>query len=306
MGQDWSVLDSAELAPGVAKLPPTETRLEPQPVLLVSQEPVSDLLRVGHTNPIIHNFVNQYLRPLQDSLEDIKEGMEGGKLLRDYHRDVAGLARIDERIESMSYSSPRYYSQSDAIYAALANAEGALEQILGQDVKLLSLHESSKELRLSKRGLDRFLTAIMEGRISQGQEAFSAFLMYLVRVPAFSLVPEQKREVLDLYISLKYGDPRKLPVIPFAFAQRHGILQPDVTEIQQEVEKKVSREKEEFLKKSREENEDTFKQFIAFRQGVKQAKAECVWQEISHCEPDDDSVKYELGLNSHNIVRVFS
>jgi hypothetical protein len=200
-----SVPDSSELAPVVANPPPTEIRLEPQPILLISQEPVSELLRIGHTNPIIHNFVNRYLRPLQDSMEDIKEGMEGGKLLRDYHRDVAGLARIDERIESMSYSSPRYYSQSDAIYAALANAESALAQVLGQDVKLLSLHESSKELRLSKRGLDRFLTAIMEGRISQGQEAFSAFLMYLIRVRAFSLVPESHAKVLDMYISLKYG-----------------------------------------------------------------------------------------------------
>src|SRR5205823_4567271 len=43
-----SVHDSNELAPVVANPSPTEIRLEPQPVLLISQEPVSDLLRVGH------------------------------------------------------------------------------------------------------------------------------------------------------------------------------------------------------------------------------------------------------------------
>src|SRR5207237_1043870 len=69
-----SVLDSAELAPGVAKLPPTETKLERE--LVISQEPVSDLLRVGHKNPQIHEFVNQRLRSLFEQREDIKEDME--------------------------------------------------------------------------------------------------------------------------------------------------------------------------------------------------------------------------------------
>ena len=90
------------------------------------------------------------------------------------------MSRVDERIEAISYMSPRYYSQSDAQYAALERQERALTGAQGQTEKMLSLFARSKGLGQSLRALNKFLTAIMEGRIARGQEQFSQFLIDLV------------------------------------------------------------------------------------------------------------------------------
>jgi hypothetical protein len=214
--------DAREVALDFARPPPTETRLEPQ--LVISQNPISDLLR-GHANPQIRGFVTRYLRPLQERLEDIKEDMEQQRLLRDDVRDLAAIDRVEAQMESLQRGMPGYL---DTQHAALANVISSLLFARAQTAQLLSLHKSSRELRSVIRGFNRFLSATMEGSITQGQEQFSQFLIRILRVHEFSLVPEKYAPVLELYISLKYGDSRAPRTIPFTLAREQQVFTKEV------------------------------------------------------------------------------
>jgi hypothetical protein len=209
--------DARELALDFARTPPTEPRLEPQ--LVISQNPISDLLR-GHANPQIRGFVTRYLRPLQERLEDIKADMDEERLFRDDQRDLAALDRVEGQMEALRYGGNPY--------AALQRVMSSLLFARAKTAHLFRLHQSAKELRSVIRGLNRFLSAIMEGNITHGQEQFSQFLIGITRVREFSLVPEQYASVLELYISLQYGDPATPQAIPFNLAQSRGLFSREV------------------------------------------------------------------------------
>ena len=87
-----TVKDAEELATEFAKeATTTETRLEPE--LVIAQEPFWDLLRRGHANPQIQEFVDKYLWPIQQSLEKFKDQMEAERHKRMSLQDQAALYR---------------------------------------------------------------------------------------------------------------------------------------------------------------------------------------------------------------------
>ncbi len=90
-----STYDAEEFAKEVSKKPPTYTKLEPQ--MVISQSPVYDLLQ-GHANSEIQQFVNRYLRPLQNWEEDVKKEIEGGKLIRTEMMDEAAIYRFKAQL----------------------------------------------------------------------------------------------------------------------------------------------------------------------------------------------------------------
>jgi hypothetical protein len=178
----------------------------------------------------MRELFDKYLRSLQDRLEDIKGEIETRRSVRGYYQDAAALDRIDAAYGAVSEraaraADPRGGSRGAAAiqYEALNRAYAALSTALGQSEELVKLNKSSNELRLTKRGLDRFLTAIMEGRIKEGQEAFGAFLFCLICVPAFALVNEENIKLLEIYISLRYGNPKKPLSIPVVLATKYKL-----------------------------------------------------------------------------------
>ena len=213
-----SVHDAQELALEFAGEPPTETRLEEQYV--ISQYPVRDLLQ-GHTNPDIRRFVNQYLRYLHDRREDAREDMEGERLLRLGDLDDATLYGVDERLAGVT--DPSFY---DKQIESLEKRSLFLMSAKERTAKIRDLHETSKRLRLTIRALNRVLTDVMEGTCREGQEAFSDFLIGLAG--SYSGVPENYTKLLELYISVKYGDRHVRRVVPFAFADKHRMFEPDL------------------------------------------------------------------------------
>jgi hypothetical protein len=126
-----AVADSRELSPEFAKPPPTETRQERE--LIISQEPVAELLR-GHIHPYIRAFVNCYLRPLSEKQEDARDDMEGEKLIRDDLRDQAALERLDAQLEGLN----RRASDYGLIRKALQNAAYSIEQARVQTGRLIT------------------------------------------------------------------------------------------------------------------------------------------------------------------------
>lgn len=109
---------------------------------------------------------------------------------------------------------------------------------------LLNIFETAKGLRRSLRGLDRFLTAVMEGAIALGQEQFSDFLISLVR--GFSGVAKEHAHTLELYIALSYGDGRVPRSLDFEFAQTHGLFSPELALLMEESERKTREERARF------------------------------------------------------------
>lgn len=269
-----SVHDSSELAPVVAKTPPTETKREQE--LVISQDPVTYLLQRGHKNSDIREFVNRVLRPAVEQREDIKEDMEYEKLIRDQFRDMAGIKRIDAQIEGLPYDWGRrnYDAVEGALEAAWRLQRGALEQ----SSKILTLFIRSRGLRQTERVLNHFLTAVMEGRVARGQKDYSQFLIDLVQ--SSSLVPQEYMRVLELYIFLLYGDPKEPRTIPFAFAQAHGILTQAVTKLQQDAEENLKREKEEFVKRERENYREKCRKWLADKKEEKQKRTEAVLKDL--------------------------
>jgi hypothetical protein len=314
-----TVRDSQELAPEYAKPPPTETKLERE--MVISQEPFSDLLRVGHKNPQIREFVNQRLRPLQERLEDTKEDMESERLIRMDLLDEAALFRTDERKEGI-YGR---YGDLSVRENALVRTERALIGVRGQTEELSRLHKRSEISRRAIRGFNKFFTAIMEGRVAEGQEEFSQVVKVWVSESS-SPAPQNYEKLLGLYISLLCGDPKKPRTIPFAFAKANRFFADNVTAIQQEAEEKIRREKEEFLQERWETYHNEFRKGEAYRQKCRQENQEALLKEISaskldlrdlaeqrapffvedYCLPGEDLVlKYMLLHEYPSVAKIF-
>jgi Helicase HerA, central domain len=231
-----AVNDAQEFAPAFANPPPVVTMPEREKV--ISQEPVADLLR-GHAHPQIRAFVDEYLRIMHERREDLKEEMDGIRIERLDDLDEAALFRLDDREAGV-------YRDYSAQQSAWRGAEAAIERARGKTAKLLYLFERGKGLRLLIRALNRFLTAVMEGRIAPGQEAFAEFIIEHVRDSRS--VPDQHRRVLELYISLEYGDPAAPKVIPLEFAKTHGLFGETVNGVFQTVEDKRRWLRREYMK----------------------------------------------------------
>ena len=213
-----SVPDSKEIAPELAKDSPTETKRER--VLVISQNPVEDILR-GHANATVQRFVTEYLRSLSHRLEDTEAAKEGERIKRQQYLDGA---RLNQSVAQL-YKEDLTNSASWRFYAVKAVLESVVEmqqKAQGQNRKLLELFHSTQALRQLMRNLDSFLTAIMEGRIAKGQEAYARFLRELLSV-FFPISPP-----LALYIALEYGDSSVSREIPFELARRHGLYREEV------------------------------------------------------------------------------
>ena len=160
----------------------------------------------GHKHPDIHRFVDKYLRPLKHRLEDAQEDIEYERLLRLALLDEAALSRVDERYESIEASAVRG-RDIPVSHEALHHTGEVLGQVQERTERLIRLHESARDLRLSLRSLNTFLTAIMEGRLvpEPGHELFSHFL--LAFVPLVAPLPLARTPAFTLYVSLVYGRP---------------------------------------------------------------------------------------------------
>jgi hypothetical protein len=124
--------------------------------------------------------------------------MEDAHLIRMDFLDQANLFRIAERIQGVDRAS----SDSNAMRGMLAGAQGAIVGARAQVKRMQILQKESKQLGLSLRELNRFFTAVMEGRARKGQEEFSQFL--IARVHETLEIPAELEQLLELYISLEY------------------------------------------------------------------------------------------------------
>jgi hypothetical protein len=231
-----SPYDATEMPLVFTKEPPPEIRLEEQYV--ISQNPVRDLLH-GHTNPDIRRFVNKYLRYAEDKREDIKADMEGAKFTRMIELDTAALFGAEAQEEGVLGGS-HYSSQ----VAAIAARQSAILRARMHAVKLDALHKKSNRLRVTMRGLNRFLTEVMEGEKHPKQEAFADLLIDLAA--SYSAFSEAYAAVLGLYIKLSYGDLGKHRQIPFDLAKSHGLYSEEVRELTRSAEKRTEEDRRAF------------------------------------------------------------
>ena len=228
-----SVPDSKEVAPELAKDSPTETKRER--VLVISRNPVEDILR-GHANATVQRFVTEYFRSLSHRLEDTEAGKEYERIQRQQYLDGA---RLNQSVAQL-YKEDLTNSASWRFYAVKAVLESVVElqqKAAGQNRKLLELFHSTQALRQLMRNLDSFLTAIMEGGITKGQEAYARFLRELLSVFFPISLP------LALYIVLEYGDYSMSREIPFELARRHGLYRSEVVAL----EERTNRERREYM-----------------------------------------------------------
>lgn len=202
-----SPYDAREVALEFANEPPTETKREEK--YAISQNPVYHLLRRGHDDPLIREFVEGHLRPLEYEIEDIWDEIKAEELIRRDLLDQAALDRIGERI---SWVQERGRTTPDI----LGRAAAATQQARLQTGKIASILETGRNLKQSVREINRFLTSVMEGKSVWGTEEFSDFL--IARTRASSAIADSERTLLELYISLVYGDPLKPRAILYAFA----------------------------------------------------------------------------------------
>jgi hypothetical protein len=241
--------DSTEYARLLSNDPPTEIRLERQ--LAISKEPFQDLLR-GHNHPEIHRFVQQYLHPLRNQLEDTQDDIEGERLLRQALIDEAAISRTEQQREAF-YNSLARGRTVPVSFTELEQTKQTLEEVRRHTDTLLRLHESARALKLSIRSLNTFLTAIMEGRIQPepGQELFSQFL--LAFVPLAVPLPKAVAPAFALYVSLVYGNPSLPRAIPVTLAAKYqGITH---EELYRQVEAQYTRQVLAYAEGARQESE---------------------------------------------------
>jgi hypothetical protein len=220
-----------------AKASPTETKRER--ILIISQNPVEDILR-GHANPQAQAFVTEYLRSLSHRLEDTRAAMEREGILRQLYQEASSSTHSQAQLyrEDLSTSAPW---RRQAILTTLETARDYQQGASAKTVKLLQLFESTQELRKVMRSLDSFLTAIMEGRIAKGQEAYVRSLLEIVGV--FFPISQE----LSLYVGLEYGDSKTSRVIPFVLASINGLYQEEVGRLIAHAEDRTNRERRAYL-----------------------------------------------------------
>ena len=223
-------------------------KLPPEPPLALSEHPVTDLLQSSHTNEVIRRFVRRYLRPLQEKLEDLKEEKEHDMLMRMYFLEEAMIFGIEEDLVGLDARSDR-----DRRYELIPEQKAHLRSKLGMvqlaheyTEKAIYHQEAMTRTRLTLRGFNKFLIAVMEGQVARGQEAFSQFLVERVREAAG--VPREYLATLILYISIMYGNRSVKRAIPFAFAKEYGFFPDEVAGLIWEAEQETQQKREKFRK----------------------------------------------------------
>jgi hypothetical protein len=301
-----SVKDSKEQALTFTKEPPQEA-------FAISRQPFDDLLRGGHTNPIIQSFTDRYLRPLQYRLEDIKDEMEGERLLRQYFVDIAALYRVYERIAVFkarhSFDPGKYI---DAEYNALVVQQNALVEAVYQSEILMRKQRGYTQLRLHLRSLNEFFTSLMEGRLKPGHEEFGLFIASFVCASSFALVPFKYVKLLTLYVLLKYGDPSVKRTIPFAFAQAHGVFQNEVSLLTHQAMENTRNARQEFKEEYIKKQWNSYRSDKRWRaERLERYLAEIREEGISHKNFLDshrreikESEKFEVFMLDHRVLEV--
>jgi hypothetical protein len=156
--------------------------------------------------------VRIYLRQLQDQLEDTRDDMEYTRLKRMAALDEAALSRIDERLVGYERTLLSLVARENAV-AQTAQSIAAVQQLT---FELLFLHQQERGIKQAFRNLNSFFTALMEGRVKEGEEQFANFIVERVR--QFSSIPSTLRDVLAFYVSLSYGDQQLRRGVPHEVA----------------------------------------------------------------------------------------
>ena len=231
--------DAEKLAREFAKEPPLEERYEPE--IVISRKPFQALLQ-GHSNPEIQAFIDRYLIPLGELEEDALFAMEGHRIARLDDIDEAALSRLEEHSAALirygTDAGPRYESQ----LAAMDRAERAIHDARLHTCNMIAIQRHRERLRQGIRGFNRFLVAIMEGKIVPGQEEYSDNLIACIQI-FYNFSSKYDRFVpnpLELYIALTYGDPHTPRLIRKDFAKRYGLF-PKAVEHVEKLERELIR-----------------------------------------------------------------
>jgi hypothetical protein len=285
--------DAKEDAVEFARPSPTETRWERK--LVISQTPFSDLLH-GHAEAQIREFVNKNLRPHHERLEDIQDEIKYERLIRDTYHIAASEARIEERLAILRGRAPhdRFVDPSvhHEIDEALLRQLEALKYARVQTEKLLELHLEALHNKEIIRGFNRFFTAIMEGRLTKGQEAFSSFLWEFVSQSP--LVRRMGADVVELLIGLWYGDVGASRSVPVSLANKYHIWQPGF--IREQVDEEYGRRKQGFKQKVIELADKVKQKYLQEREEDVRLMKTHVYKALSHWEPSltiDDLLDYQ-------------
>jgi hypothetical protein len=190
------------------------------------------------------------LRSLSHRLEDTEAAKEGERIRRQQYLDRAALsrARAQKYKDDLTNSAPWRFG---AVRASQSSVVALLQRAHGQDAKLLALFQSTQALRQVMRNLDDFLTAIMEGRIVKGQEAYARFL--LEHLSAFFPISPP----LALYIALEYGDSSMSRGISFELARRHRLYRSEVEPLLNQAEERTNQRRRELQEQHRTEDEES-------------------------------------------------
>ncbi len=192
-----STPDAEEFAKEIADKPPVDIRLEPQKA--ISQSPVSDLLR-GHTNPEIQKFVDTYLRPMQNRIDNIKDEIESKKLVRTGMMDESAISRLNvqmlgvDRFEKDTFLIQKAIEKEMELAERSYNEANALKQLQAQEVRL----------KQDMHSLDRLLTMVMEQRITPKNKELADFLIN--NIENATVITQEQKQALKQFIAAQYNE----------------------------------------------------------------------------------------------------
>jgi hypothetical protein len=156
------------------------------------------------------------------------------------YQSEASLSQVDERREGRAASMARG-RDINVSNKALTQTEHALERAMSarglakeQSAKLVALYNHFKHYRQAIQSIDKFMTALMEGRIKpvKGQDQFAKFFLDIIGT-CIHLI---NGEVIRLYIHLSYGDTRLPRSIPAILAAKHWRQELEEAYMQMQVE----------------------------------------------------------------------
>jgi hypothetical protein len=129
--------DAKEFAPEFAMSPP-----DPTDNLVIAQDPLTVLLKRGHHNPAISEFIHEFLQPIMNNIEQYKGVVSSTSFYKMQHdslatqyKDLASMSQIDARIGG---SIPQPRRQYASIQGALTEAQDAIR-------KAMQAHNLSQE-----------------------------------------------------------------------------------------------------------------------------------------------------------------
>lgn len=254
-----TVNDARELAPEFFKEPPFEMRKERE--LVISQSPVAALL-AGHTNPEIRQFVDLYLRRLDEKRADAREDIERLRIIRDSLRDDIATDRLNAQLA-------RSGSREGGGSASLSAAKTGIHLAQTVTAQMLDLFDTASDARLTIREFDKVFTGIMQGTIQPvpGNEVFAEFLVG--RVQNVQGLNQYQRDLLILYIRARFGSPSIAREVPFDLAQSYSLFPDTVKGLTCEAQERAKREKEEMLTSAKRHAEKMVEESKAQKQQIK-------------------------------------